>query len=618
MSATFAFDGRPVPFEPGQSIGAALWAAGIRSWRTTRVQGRPRGLFCGIGVCFDCLVEIDGRGDQRACVVPARAGLQVATQRGAGRDPLEPDPDSSAGELFGTEPAWDVVVVGAGPAGLAAAIEAADAGARVVLLDAEVGPGGQYWRHGPGGPGRYHHDVGTWRELAAGLAAQTAAGRLEHRPAHQVWRVEALPAAGPRDGRRAPAAVVHAVRLDAGGVQRPVTLPARALVLATGAHDRTLPFPGWDLPGVLTAGAAQALLKEHGVRAGARVVIGGTGPFLLPVATRLLQAGARVQALLEAGDGAGWLRGWRSVASAGGKLREGAGYAAVLARHRVRPRLRHAVVAAHGGDRVEAVTVARLDRDWRVVPGSRRRVECDAVAVGWGFSARIDLAVQAGAVGVTGPDGGPAVAADACGRSAVAGVLIAGELTGIGGAELALVEGRLAGAAAAAHAASGGAAFGRAASGGAHAGRSALLERRRVLTAFAATMHAAHPIRDGWISWLGDDTLVCRCEEVPLHRLHEAVDELGADDPRTAKLLTRCGMGWCQGRICAEPVARLVAARAADPSQAGAAGAGWGGWATRPMAVPITLAALAVDPRPDREPLPTPDADPDHPGGTDD
>ncbi|HEX2804698.1 MAG TPA: FAD-dependent oxidoreductase, partial [Kineosporiaceae bacterium] len=123
-------------------------------------------------------------------------------------------PEPEAPEAFGTEPAWDVVVVGAGPAGLAAAIEAADAGARVVVLDAEVRPGGQYWRQGPTGPGRYHHDLKAWAELAAGLAAQTASGRLQHRAAHQAWRVEALPDAGAQAGRRAPSAVVHAVRLD--------------------------------------------------------------------------------------------------------------------------------------------------------------------------------------------------------------------------------------------------------------------------------------------------------------------------------------------------------------------------------------------------------------------
>jgi predicted molibdopterin-dependent oxidoreductase YjgC len=89
MSAVFSFDGRSVPFEPGASIGAALWAAGIRSWRTTRGQGRPRGIFCGIGVCFDCLIEVDGRGDQRACVVPASSGQRVATQSGAGDEPVK-------------------------------------------------------------------------------------------------------------------------------------------------------------------------------------------------------------------------------------------------------------------------------------------------------------------------------------------------------------------------------------------------------------------------------------------------------------------------------------------------------------------------------------------------
>ena len=86
--STFSFDGREIPYAAGQSVGAALWAAGVRSFRTTRHEGRPRALFCGIGVCFDCLVTVDGRADERACVVPARDGLQVTTQEGAGRADL--------------------------------------------------------------------------------------------------------------------------------------------------------------------------------------------------------------------------------------------------------------------------------------------------------------------------------------------------------------------------------------------------------------------------------------------------------------------------------------------------------------------------------------------------
>jgi NADPH-dependent 2,4-dienoyl-CoA reductase/sulfur reductase-like enzyme len=490
-------------------------------------------------------------------------------------------PDAPRADIALPEATVDVVVVGAGPAGVAAAVAAVRAGARVVLLDSGPRAGGQYWRQGPSGLGPYHHNHAGWTTLADGLAEHTAEGRLEHRADHQVWRVDPLPEAGSHAARRPPSAVVHAVTTTSDGFERPVTLAARALVLATGAHDRVLPFPGWDLPGVLTPGAAQAMLKEHGVVAGSRVVVGGTGPFLLPVAAGLAQAGARVVALVEAGDGSGWLRGWRAVARCADRVGEGAGYARTLVRHRVVPRLRTAVIAAHGDDRVRSVTIARLDPQWRPLRRTARRLRCDAVAVGWGFTARTDLALQAGARPAVGPDGGPAVDADDWGRTAAAGILVAGELTGIGGAELAELEGRLAGAAAARYATS-------TASWTATppAAEPALARRRQRLTAFAAALHTAHPLHPGWVDWLDEDTLVCRCEEVPLRRLHEAVDELGATDARTAKLLTRCGMGWCQGRICGEPVSRLIAARRGDPASAVPE------LTNRPVAAPITLGAL--------------------------
>jgi NADPH-dependent 2,4-dienoyl-CoA reductase/sulfur reductase-like enzyme len=156
---------------------------------------------------------------------------------------------------------FDVAVVGAGPAGIAAANAAAADGATVVVVDAEQRSGGQYWRHGPQGVGRHHHDTGSWSDLVATLSRGVRAGLVELCAAHRVWRVDAP------DGDRP--AIVHAVRSTPDG-EAPVTVRARVLVLAAGAHDRVLPFPGWDLPGVLTAGGAQALLKEHGVPAGRR------------------------------------------------------------------------------------------------------------------------------------------------------------------------------------------------------------------------------------------------------------------------------------------------------------------------------------------------------------
>ena len=144
-AVTIEFDGRPVPVGSGQTVGAALWAAGYRSWRTTRHAGAPRGLFCGIGACFDCLVTIDGVPGQRACVAPARPGSSVSR---AGGVPAVSTAPRAASSAVGT---YDVAVVGGGPAGLAAAATAALGGCRVVLLDAAAELGGQFWRHRTGG-----------------------------------------------------------------------------------------------------------------------------------------------------------------------------------------------------------------------------------------------------------------------------------------------------------------------------------------------------------------------------------------------------------------------------------------------------------------------------------
>ena len=367
---------------------------------------------------------------------------------------------------------------------------------------------------------------------------------------------------------------------------------ARALVVATGAHDRVLPFPGWDLPGVLTAGAAQALLKEHGVVAGRAGLVAGTGPFLLPVAAGLAEAGATVLGVCEAGDGRGWLRGLGAVAGVPAKVLDGARYAATLVRHRVPVRPRTAVVAAHGTDRLEWVETARLDRrlDRRARhphPGRLRRAR---------GRLRLPAAARPRRPGRVRrrPRGGRAARGRRRRPAAHArcpGCYVAGETCGVGGADVAVTEGGIAGAAAAVDVL-------------ARRGDPAQvpdprpparLRRRR---AFAAAMHAAHPVRDGWQTWLGGDTLVCRCEEVTVDGLVSAVDDLGATDARTAKLLSRCGMGWCQGRMCGEAVSRIVSARTgAGPGPAAARlAADLAGTANRPVSAPITLGLLAVEP----------------------
>ncbi len=174
-----------------------------------------------------------------------------------------------------------------------------------------------------------------------------------------------------------------------GGAE--TTVEVRAVVLATGAAELVLPFPGWDLPGVTTAGAAQALLKSQGVTVGRRVLVAGSGPRLLPVAASLAQAGVTVVAVLEATPAPADLPQAAGLAAFPGQLPQARGHAAVLARHGVPVRTGYAVVACQGTDRVERAVIARLDQDWRPLPGSRREEAVDAVHVTFGSSPELEL-----------------------------------------------------------------------------------------------------------------------------------------------------------------------------------------------------------------------------------
>lgn len=460
-----------------------------------------------------------------------------------------------------SERIFDVLVVGAGPAGLAAASRAAGLGAETALVDAGVVPGGQYWRHPTedlaGAVAHLYHDLRTYHRLMKAVHRIDEAGG--YFPQHHVWTISR------GDG----AFVVHAVTATEGA-ERSVEVHGRRLVLAPGAYDRQIPFPGWDLPGVMTAGGVQALLKGHNVNAGCRILVAGTGPFLLPVAAGLAEAGATVLGVHETNSPLAWAKHTRTLVQNFRKVGEGVGYARALARHRVPVRIRSTVLEANGDEELRSVTVARLDPNGGVVPRSEKTVEVDVLAVGWGFTPNLELPLALGCATKVDVDGSLVCTVDDEQRSSADGVFIAGEACGIGGADLAVVEGEIAGTTAA----------------GSAIENRRLLRRRASLRRFGTAMHTAHPVRDNWIDRLTDDTLVCRCEEVTIGRLREAMETLGADDARSAKLLARPGMGWCQGRICGYPTACIMS-RWTESAR---------GWtlADRPMATPITLGALAT------------------------
>ncbi|MGW7327595.1 FAD/NAD(P)-dependent oxidoreductase [Streptomyces sp. NPDC054840] len=483
------------------------------------------------------------------------------------------EPAATAGAAAGLV---DLAVVGAGPAGLAAAVTAARLGLRVILLDAGDRPGGQFYRHpapglGAARPEALHHGWPEFATREAALRAHASAGRITYLPLHHVWAVAPGEAAGAPDGYpapdRAPATApatewtLHAVAGHASG-EEATAVRARAVLIATGAYERQLPFPGWTLPGVVGAGGAQAMLKSGLVLPGKRVVVAGSGPLLLAVAGSLAAAGAIVPTVVEAAAYTAYAGQVPALLRNPGKLVEAAGYGGGLARHHVRLLTRHAVTEAHGTDRVEAVTVARLDRNWRPLPGTARRIPCDALAVGHGLVPQLELATGLGCATRRSADGTVALVLDAGQRTSVPGIWSAGETGGIGGAQLAMIEGELA-----AHSVAGALPGAR------------LVRRRARLRAFAGAMAAAHRPGEGWTGWLRDDAVVCRCEEVPAGRIREAADDLGARDARTVKLLTRAGMGWCQGRMCGPAVAALAGEDAAPDR--------------RPLSCPVPLRHLA-------------------------
>ena len=449
----------------------------------------------------------------------------------------------------------ELAVIGAGPAGLAAALTAADAGISVVLLDSAPEAGGQFYRQTARQlharrPQRLYHAWSTWEKLRDRLAEHRSGGLITFLADRHVWHVEVTGAAG------------FAIRALVGPEQQTSEMVAAdALILATGGYERVLPFPGWTLPGVLTAGGAQAMLKAGLVLPGARAVVAGTGPLLLPVAAGLAASGTKVAGLYDSADPGAFAKQASVLARNPGKLVEGAGYAAHLARHGVRVRFRHTILRAHGRDRLDGVVVSGPG-------GTEHWIECDTLAVSHGMLPHTEIAQTLGAA-LT--DSG-AVAVDEEQRTDISGLWAAGESTGIGGAALSLVEGEIAGHSAAASLR------------GTHTTSSPdlrILNERRRLRAFAEVIETAYapPPASAWAARVDDETVLCRCEEVTAASVREAVSELGATDLRTVKLLTRAGMGWCQGRICGPGVAGVSGCSEAP--------------ARTPFARPVPLGVLA-------------------------
>ena len=420
---------------------------------------------------------------------------------------------------------FDILVIGGGPAGVMAAARAVERGKRVGLVDDNPTLGGQIYRG---------HNLAEVESLAAAfklLSSVTSlrGQRIFHQPEPGLLLAEAL------DG-------VSELRYD-------------KLIVATGARERFLPFPGWTLPNVMGAGGLQAMVKSGLPVRGKRVVIAGTGPLLLAVAAHLREAGAVVLRICEQAP-------WRALASFGtsllrfpGKLKEALQFRSKLSGI---PFVANCwPVAANGADRIESVMVSRH--------GHTETISCDYLACAFHMVPNVELPLLLGCQLSEG-----CVKVDDSQQTSVPGIYCAGEPTGVGGVELALLEGAIAGVAAS----------------GATPGAD-LLRARAHAQRFAGLLHRTFSLRPELKSLAHPDTMVCRCEDVTYSRLQEHRSW------RSAKLHTRCGMGPCQGRVCGPATQFLF---------------GWNPDSVRPPMFPARVASLLGAGTTDQQSAPNPEA----------
>jgi NADPH-dependent 2,4-dienoyl-CoA reductase/sulfur reductase-like enzyme len=420
---------------------------------------------------------------------------------------------------------FDIVVVGAGPGGMAAATVAAEAGCRVCLLDDNASKGGQIWR---------------------GIKAETAE-RYPHGKTFVEWaarfeRSGCVVDQGCQVIDNPKPGLLRLERVD-GRDNENRDIGFGKLILATGARERFLPFPGWTLPGVMGAGGLQAMIKSGLDPRGKRMVLSGSGPLLLAVGAGLENAGATVVGIYEQAPLTSLATFAVALLAHPGKLVEGARYRRKT--QRAPNRTGTWVVRAEGRGRVERVKLTDGRKQWSV--------KCDWLGCGFHLVPNLELPRLIGCR----IDAGY-VAVDRLQQSSVQGVACIGELTGIGGLDKALIEGQIAGYSAA----------------GRKPEALRLAPQRRRMQQFAARLDRAFALRPELRALAGAETIVCRCEDVPLSALE------GCTSWRQAKLHTRCGMGACQGRICGAATEFLF---------------GWENSSARPPVFPAAVSTLAAE-----------------------
>lgn len=414
----FYFNGKKLYGYEGESISASIVANGIHVLSRSLRYKNPRGFFCGIGKCSSCLMNVNGIPNVRTCITPLKEGMEVRMQEGYADLPSVSFRGRKKKKIE-----TDVLVIGAGPAGLTSAIEAAKQGVKVLLVDENPRIGGQLVK-------QTHKFFGSREEFAGkrGIEIADILGRKvqEDENIDVLLRTTAF---GYYENGKDDFHLFGLVkRVD--GEEEVYKVECKSAIFACGAMENMLVFPGNDLPGVYGAGGVQTLMNVYGILPGRKVLMVGSGNVGLIVSYQLLQAGAEVVCIIEAMPRIG---GYHV-------------HAAKVRRCGVPILTSHTIVEAKGKERVEGAVIGRIDEKWNVVKGSEREIECDTICLAVGLSPSIKLIAQTGAEVRFIPEAGGYVALhNKFMETTKKGIFVAGDASGVEEASIAIVEGKIAG-----------------------------------------------------------------------------------------------------------------------------------------------------------------------------
>lgn len=429
---------------------------------------------------------------------------------------------------------YHVVVVGSGIGGVTAANALAGNGLDILLIDENEHTGGQLLRRS----NKIHQ---TWLKFEADLMKTKGFSLVEKVIGSNqgITRVNQAQVLGIFEGRKLLINTNTSQEAEGKGSKKIVEIEAEYLVIATGARERYLPFKGWTMPGVMSLGAAQILMKSHGVLPGKKMVVAGSSPLMLVLASELLKNKGRVAAVLNENPISKNLGFFPLMRHHWPKSIEGAFYISKLVLNRVPMLNRMRIIEAEGNGSFESVVVAKTSPEGDVIEGTEKRYHGDVLGIGYGFVPNIELAVQAGCdIEYQESLGGWVVKVDDNLESSVESLFAVGEVNGIAGAKKSYIQGKIV-----------------AASILSKFDKSDEKEKEQLKVlnlqqiAYASFLNKLCQLPSVAYQQIPDDTLICRCENITMGTVKKEIKR-GVTTSGALKKATRCGMGRCQGRTC--------------------------------------------------------------------